>query len=378
MVIEVIQELWVEGGGRAVRVAISQTIIEGWTPLVIAAHHGWTAVCQILCDEFDAAAAAEEEHGKAADGEPRNAQQKRRASRELLEYRAIERDRLPSGCAFHMACKAGHVRTARWLLHHHAILAGDSSADEDGAYVRLRVLRADNGSYDTPLSAAFALGSQNELRTEFRNAMVALATAAASSSTSAEAASNDGGEAMARMRRLHNLLPERGLASALALAHYHCAWAWLLIEGAVNTESADENNAEPLSFGETAPPLLQPMGAARPAARGIHEYGGAGHGNVAIFGPVLQQSTTPGEDYCTSRAPYRRRWEQNGGTFLDQEKETKHEYRILRTLQRRCGLVTAWAAAVGEAWHHCVCAVLPAIRSASPRVVSSVDAHIGF
>ena len=376
MVIEVIQELWVEGGGRAVRVAISQTIIEGWTPLVIAAHHGWTAVCQILCDEFDAAAAAaaaeEEEHGKAADGEPRNAQQKQRASHELLEYRAIDRDRLPSGCAFHMACKAGHVRTARWLLHHHAILTGDS-ADEDGAYVRLRVLRADNGSYDTPLSAAFALGSQNELRTEFRNAMVALATAAASSSTSAEAASNDGGEAMARMRRLHNLLPERGLASALALAHYHCAWAWLLIEGAVNTGA----DAEQL-FGKTVPPLLQPMGAARPAARGIHEYGGAGHGHVAIFGPILKQSMTPGENYCTSRAPYRRRWEQHGASVWDQEKETKHEYRILRTLQRRCGLVTAWAAAVGEAWHHCVCAVLPAIRSASPRVVSSVDAHIGF
>ena len=371
------------------RVAISQTIIEGWTPLVIAAHHGWTAVCQILCDEFDAAAAAaaaaeEEEHGKAADGEPRNAQQKQRASHELLEYRAIDRDRLPSGCAFHMACKAGHVRTARWLLHHHAILTGDS-ADEDGAYVRLRVLRADNGSYDTPLSAAFALGSQNERRTEFRDALAALATAAAASSltTSAEAASSNdfGGEAaMARMRRLHNLLPERRLASALALAHHHCAWAWLLIEGAVNTESADdENAAEPLLFGETVvPPLLQPMGAARPATGGIHEYGGAGHGNVAIFGPVLQQSTTPGEDYCTHRAPYRRRWEQWGGTFLDQEKETKHEYRILRTLQRRCGLVTAWAAAVGEAWHHCVCAVLPAIRSASPRVVSSVDAHIGF
>ena len=181
MVIEVIQELRVGGGGRAVRVAISQTIIEGWTPLVIAAHHGWTAVCQILCDEFDAAAAAAaaaaEEHGKAADGEPRNAQQKQRASHELLEYRAIDRDRLPSGCAFHMACKAGHVRTARWLLHHHAILTGDS-ADEDGAYVRLRVLRADNGSYDTPLSAAFALRSQNEHRTEFRDALAALATAA--------------------------------------------------------------------------------------------------------------------------------------------------------------------------------------------------------
>ena len=120
------------------------------------------------------------------------------------------------------------------------------------------------------------------------------------------------------------------------------------------------------------------MGAAQPAARGIHEYGGAGHGHVAIFGPILQQSMTPGENYCTSRAPYRRRWEQNGGSVWDQEKETKHEYRILRTLQRRSGLVTAWAAAVGEAWHHCVCAVLPAIRSASPRVVSSVDAHIGF
>ena len=67
MVIEVIQELRVEGGGRAVRVAISQTIIEGWTPLVIAAHHGWTAVCQILCDEFDAAA-ADARAASAADG----------------------------------------------------------------------------------------------------------------------------------------------------------------------------------------------------------------------------------------------------------------------------------------------------------------------